>query len=168
VTGPSPGLPNSLDAVVARALSQVGRPIRYGMGHGGMHAGDESPTRDGLCDCSGFAMWCVGRPRFDGAAWWDTTRIMHDAQHARSRFASRDWQAAQPGDLVVYGDTRDATGRNRHGHVGVVTAVDSSGPISVVHCSKGNDTIFGVAVRETGPEKFRTRGIVARPRWEAA
>lgn len=157
---PSPGIPAD---TVARAVSQVGKPIRYGLGHGGMHPEDDSPTRDGLCDCSGFALWCLGRSRFDGALWWDTTRILHDAQHDRLRFHSQDWAAAVPGDLLVYGDIRDASGNLRQGHVGVVSAVDSSGPLRVVHCSRGNDTVFGYAICETGPEKFVYRGAVARP-----
>lgn len=170
MTGPSPGIPleQQPGAAVERALSAVGKPIRYGLGHGGMHPEDAQPTRDGLCDCSGFAMWALGLSRFDGAVWWDTTRIMHDAQHERTRFQSQDWLAAAPGDLVVYGDSRDAAGNARQGHVGVVSVVDSNGPLRVVHCSKGNDTVFGFAVCETGPEKFRARGIVARHAGRAA
>lgn len=153
---------NPADAV-ARAISQVGKPIRYGLGHGGMHPEDDAPTRNGLCDCSGYVMWCLGRSRFDGALWWDTARIQHDAQHDRLRFHSHGWAEAIPGDLLVYGDIHDANGNLRQGHVGIVTAVDGGGPLRVAHCSRGNDTVMGYAICETGPEKFVHRGVVARP-----
>jgi hypothetical protein len=63
---------------------------------------------------------------------------------------------------VVYGDTRGADGFERQGHVGVIVAVENGVPLRVVHCSHGNDNLYGHAICETGPEKFRARGIVAR------
>jgi hypothetical protein len=71
---------------VTRALSQVGKPIHYKLGAGGMHPEDDSPTRTAYCDCSGFAMWALGLSRFDGHLWWDTTRIVHDAENEHMQF----------------------------------------------------------------------------------
>ncbi len=142
---------------VAHAHAAVGKGVRYRLGHGGMHPADPGPTRDGLCDCSGFALWACGlcRLRTDGE-WMDTSWIVNDAMGARKAFARLEWEQARPGTLVVYGDRG-----GRQGHIGVVVATDPAvGPVSVIHCSKGNDSIYGDAIHETGPDAFRTRGIV--------
>jgi hypothetical protein len=152
------------EQTVLRAYHAIGQGIGYGLGHGGMHPDDELPTRDGLCDCSGFALWCLGlcRHRKDDQ-WMDTSWIVDDAQKEHLEFQRVGWKAAKPGMLVVYGDRKDATGRTRQGHVGIITASNPvNGPMAVVHCSHGNASVFGDAIHETGPEAWATRGIVVR------
>jgi hypothetical protein len=54
-----------------------------------------------------------------------------------------------PGDLLVYPDSG-----GRQGHIGIVTVQDGQGPVLVIHCSSGNFTHTGDAIRETPPLVF--------------
>jgi hypothetical protein len=150
---------------VARALSAKGHAILYELTCGGWHPGDALPTRDGKCDCSGFVAWCVGLCRQTGDErfrWVETTAIVHDALGDELYFSHVRWADAQPGDLIVYGDRKSADGSKHQGHVGIVSAVDATGPLKVVHCSKGASLATGDAITETSPDAWRARGIVAR------
>jgi cell wall-associated NlpC family hydrolase len=150
---------------VTRALSARGHGIQYVLGHGGWHPDDPTPTRDLGCDCSGFVAWVIGICRQTGDEqfrWVETTAIVHDALGDTRYFSHVRWTDAQPGDLVVYGDRRDADGSRHQGHCGIVTAVDTTGPLKVCHCSKGASLAQGDAIIETSPDAWRARGIVAR------
>jgi hypothetical protein len=93
----------------------------------------------------------------------DTSWIVADSQGKHLTFERVGWKQAMPGMLVVYGDKKGIDGRTRQGHIGIITqANESTGPVAVVHCSAGNSAVFGDAIRETGAEKFITRGIVVR------
>ncbi|MCX7799509.1 MAG: CHAP domain-containing protein [Fimbriimonadales bacterium] len=104
------------------------RGLRYRLGSGGFHPEDPWPSRDGFCDCSGFAAWCLGlsrdqRRRF--GLWISSEGIWRDGLGERRLFAA----VAQPfpGCLVAFPD-RDG----RQGHVGVVTRPI---PLEGIDCS---------------------------------
>ena len=150
---------------VLRAQSTLGKSLAYKNGAGGMHPDDMMPTRDGHCDCSGFVMWALGRCRFDGALWWDTSHIVDDAMGGHEHFARVKWEEALPGDVLAYGDSRDAEGRKHEGHIALVTAAGPGGPAKMIHCSLGSWKLFMDAIQQCSPDKFRVRGIVARCLW---
>lgn len=155
---------------VSRARSACGRGIHYALGAGGMHPEDPLPSRNGLCDCSGFIAWALGRNRHDPempGGWIETSAIVRDALAMKGEglFDALKWGDAQPGDLVVYGDRYEPGTRRliHQGHVGIIASVGATGPETAVHCSKGNDRRSGDAIQETGVELWETRGgIVAR------
>ena len=152
-------------SVVTKALSAQGKHILYALGHGGWHPDDPLPTRDLGCDCTGFASWALGvcRQCKDPAfPWYETTAIVHDALGDCRHFDHVRWADAQPGDVLVYGDRKDKDGSRHQGHCGIVTAVDTSGPLKVCHCSKGASLAAGDAITETSPDAWKTRGIVVR------
>jgi len=157
--------------VVLRALHAKGRGILYALGKGGWHPEDDLPARNNFCDCIGFVAWALGvcRQSFDPAfPWYETTAILHDALGDCRHFDHVRWTDAQPGDIVVYGDRKDKDGSRHQGHIGVVTVVDTSGPLKVVHCSHGASVLHGNAIIESSPDLWRTRGIVARHKeWTA-
>jgi len=110
-----------------RALGSA-RGLRYKLGKGGFHPEDPTPSRDGFCDCSGFAAWCLGlsrdqRGRF--GLWISSEGIWSDGTGPRRLFTA----VVQPfpGCLVVYPD-RDG----RQGHVGVVVRAI---PLEGIDCS---------------------------------
>jgi len=151
--------------IVQRAVSAMGHEFVYALGHGGWHPEDPLPTRDLSCDCTGFVSWCLGvcRQCPDVAfPWYETTAIAHDAIGDQRHFIHVRWQDAVIGDVVVYGDRKDAEGHRHQGHIGVISAVDLTGPLKVIHCSKGACQSTGDAIAETSPELWRVRGIVAR------
>jgi hypothetical protein len=159
------------DEIVLRALHAKGRGITYVLGHGGWHPDDDLPTRDLTCDCSGFVAWCLGACRQckDPAfPWYETTAIVHDALGDQRHFDHIRWQDARPGDVLVYGDRKDAEGVRHQGHISVVSAIDLTGPIRCIHCSHGASVAAGDAITETNPDLWRARGIVARHKeWQA-
>lgn len=155
------------EQVVTRARAACGKNMQYVLGHGGMYPENDQPSKPEIgCDCSGMALWAVGTSRYHPedpwfkatrGGWIDTTTIVLDCQTSYGLFSAVDWAEAKPGDLLVYGDTPKG-----QGHVGVVTEVDESGPVRVVHCSKGNAKTLGDAIAETDVKVFKRRGIVAR------
>lgn len=152
-------------ALAIRALSACGHSIKYVLGRGGWHPEDPLPTRDLECDCSGFVAWVLGICRQTGDEafrWVETTAIVHDALGDNLYFRHVRWADAQPGDVVVYGDRKDGDGYRHQGHCGIVTAVDTGGPLKVCHCSKGASGATGDAITESSPDAWRARGIVAR------
>jgi cell wall-associated NlpC family hydrolase len=151
--------------IVLRALHARGRDILYSLGHGGFHPEDDLPTRSKVCDCSGFVSWALGvcRQCPDPAfPWYETTAIVHDTLGDGRHFDHVRWADAQPGDVVVYGDRKDKDGSRHQGHIGIVTAIDTTGPLKVIHCSHGASVATGDAITETSPDLWRRRGIVAR------
>ena len=160
--------PLAADVVVERARSAIGFATRYRLGAGGRNPRAKHPAVATECDCSGFAAWCVGVDRYlpngaiphlPGGEWFETSSLWRDARTPFGFVVEVDWDAARPGDLVVYGDK----GKSQ-GHVGVVVEA-SGGPTRVVHCSGGNGR-RGDAIAETGPEVFvRGGALVARVQW---
>jgi hypothetical protein len=120
---------------------------------------------------SGFVAWClkVSRQCPDPAfPWYETTAIVHDALGDQRHFCQVRWQDCRPGDILVYGDRKDADGSRHQGHICIVSAVDLSGPIRCIHCSHGAYVATGDAITETSPDLWRARGIVARHKeWTA-
>jgi len=157
--------------IVARAMSQVGRPIRYELGAGGRRWDLSTPAPSGALDCSGFVAWCCGYDRGPRNTDW----IVRDVNGARAVFTRP--LSPEPGDLVVYGGTFarvPVLRRIRPGHVGVVAEALPAGEIwsgtreqwariRVVHCSARNHRLpGGSAVAVTSGEIWARRGIVAR------
>ena len=148
------------EKAVERARSAIGQGCVYALGRGGMHPEATFPwNAQKECDCSGFAMWALGLSRHQepsvnatSGLWYDTSRIVHDATHEHALFNAFPWELAAIGDLIVYGD-RDG----HQGHVGVVCTVNEEGPATVTHCSHGNWTHLGDAIRETAPGPWRLR-----------
>lgn len=170
------------DAVVARARSAIGKPTVYWLGKGGRDPSLPHPGWSGgdghlYCDCSGFAAWCVGRDRFlpnaglpesPGYEWFETSNLAQDAQAPGGIVNAVLWQDALPGDLLVWGDRKDADGTRHEGHIGVIASLGQTGPETVVHCSVGNLRKFTDAIHETGVEIFlRNKALVARVAWVA-
>ena len=169
------------DEVVARARSMIGKRTVYHLGHGGMRP--EAPVAYDMereCDCSGFAAWCLGVSRKTDHPWYvalnggwlQTSAIVRDLGTGYGSFDGVAWTHGQPGDLLVWPD-RVVDGVKHHGHVGVVSAVDETGPTLVIHCSEGNFRASGGlevplnpkadAVAETSVLIFREReALVAR------
>jgi hypothetical protein len=150
------------ESVVERAFRCINRGCHYGLGKGGMHPEAEHPwvIVEGvqLCDCSGFAMWCLGLSRFQDPVWFDTTKIVTDAVGSKTLFERIPIPMARPSDLIVYGDHGGS-----QGHVGVITQCGTAGPVTVTHCSGGNMRKLGDAVAAGGAELWLARdGIIAR------
>lgn len=161
------GAPVKSFDVVARALSCVDQPAKYLLGAGDRDPAAASPVdpKNGGCDCSGFALWClgIGRSTTDpshlrrvghGAkmAWLDTSAIVWDAWQPSGIFGRIT--LAMPGSLILYPDAM-----GRQGHVGVVIEADGHGEATkVAHCSFGNDKKTpGFAIRATGAQLWYRR-----------
>lgn len=158
------------DQVVERARAVLGHECTYHLSAGGYHPDGLPWNSQHECDCSGFAAWALGVSRWVKAGhpwhgsfpaeWIETTNLVRAAERGAG-FSSVPWTAAQPGDLLVWGDSKRADGTGRQGHVGVVASVGADGPKTVIHCSSGNKP---TAIQETSTDLFRKRGaIVARP-----
>jgi hypothetical protein len=109
------------------------------------------------CDCSGFAMWCLGLSRYDAdtGLWYDSSRIFHEANAGSAYFTRIEWRAALPGDLLVYPDRTGTDGVRWHGHVAIVTEVTPGrGPYLIVDCSSSNYRRITDAIREGPPDHF--------------
>lgn len=152
---------------IARARGQIGRGTVYVLGKGGMKPDADRPSDAAWgCDCSGFAMWALGRSRFDGNEWWDTSKIHADAMThpAGKLFTFHTWAEAKPGDTLAWGDHA-----GHQGHIGLVTECDTEGPSKVAHCSHVNYKATNDAIAETDPGIFKANyAIVARPNWLTA
>lgn len=137
-------------AVIARVHAASQQGIRYQLGKGGFNPGSPTPGQAGRCDCSGYVAWCFGMSRqtterfyrsFNGG-WIETTAVWTDCGANVGIFDSLS--QPRPGAVVVYPDDD-----GHQGHIGIVV-----GPNQVAHCSKGNDTQFGNAIRVTAPNVF--------------
>ena len=100
----------TVDNLLARARSAIGRGVKYRLGAGGMNPRGESPGNvANECDCSGFVCWALGMSRqtdhplyvrFNGG-WINTDAMVHDAQSSTGFFT----RIPEPrvGSIVVYG-----------------------------------------------------------------
>lgn len=159
-------------ALVVRARSMVGQGCHYKLGCGGGAGVPAVPwDHNHNCDCSGFVAWCLGVDRHTthpyykamNGGWLETTAIFRDCADAFGMFDGVEWAAARPGMIVVYGDRTDAGGLHHQGHIGIVSAVDETGPTQAIHCSSGNFKATGDAIRETAVLVFASHGArVAR------
>lgn len=154
----------TVEELLARAQSQVGQPIHYKLGAGGMSPRAASPAAAGLLDCSGLVSWAIGRSRktshplyvrFNGG-WLDTNGIVHDATTCTGFFDRLD--GPRVGAVVVF-PRNTALGRPV-GHCGLVSAVSGGQDTRVIHCSAGNDRRYRRAVLETDPDVFRVPDVV--------
>lgn len=153
----------TVDDFLARARSAVGRGVKYRLGAGGMDPRSESPGNvNNECDCSGFVCWALGISRqtdhplyvrFNGG-WINTDAMVHDAE-VSTGFLTRIPEP-RVGCIVVYASKPPA---RKVGHVGIVTTVETDwGKLRaarVLHCSHGNDSTKGDALRETDVAVFR-------------
>lgn len=160
---------------VARARSTLGHGCVYALGHGGMNPLTEFPwDEELLCDCSGAAMFYIGRPRVDHGLWMNTDAIVADSHNPGGLFdiVPQDPAAEQftwvcaPGDLIVFPKQI----RTGYGHVGMVVSGSTLLDCRVIHCSVGNGMKPDAdgkrdAIRETSSVVWRGRqGLVfARP-----
>jgi len=173
---------SSRAAVLARARSAIGNGVVYVLGAGGRTPGSTSPaaritSEAGVaagCDCSGFVAWCLGvdrylptwLPHYLGGEWFETTAVFRDAKSPYGFVSEVPWAAALPGDVIVYGDHRDAAGVTHEGHIGLVSEVTENGPVSVIHCSLGNFHKTGDAIQETDPSVFIAgKAVTAAVAW---
>ena len=131
-------------AVLGRAQAAVAQGVRYKLGKGGMNPGAPTPALAGQCDCSGFVAWCLGMSRkiderfyahFNGG-WIETTAVWTDIASPVGIFEEI---APTAGTVVVYPDAN-----GHQGHIGILTDAGH-----VVHCSAGNDKMFGNAIQVT-------------------
>jgi cell wall-associated NlpC family hydrolase len=154
--------------LIARALSAIGHGCIYALGKGGMNPDSTYPwNKQKQCDCSGFVAWALGVSRHtdhpwykdQNGGWLETSAIARDAlTRGLGMFDLVTWREAKPGHLIVYGDTQ-----GHQGHVGIVTACSGEGPMTAVHCSRGNQTRSHDAIQETGVTVWiEHNGIVAR------
>ena len=49
----------SINSIIFNAKSAINQRIRYNLGSGGFDPKYKLPTKDGLCDCSGFVCWAL-------------------------------------------------------------------------------------------------------------
>lgn len=155
--------------VLARALKSIGHHVAYVLGAGGFDPSADLPftTPEHGCDCSGFAMWALGKERQVGGIWYGTDAIVADANGSGLLFFAVPYADARSGDLIVYPHQKPG----HHGHVGVISVVDGGKPARVVHCSMGNWKAFGDAIAETQAALWLNvaNTVVARPKFiEAA
>ena len=147
-----------------RARSQVGTG-RYRLGKGGRRPLAPSPLdAAGLCDCSGFASWCLGLDRYQPGRiegdWISTTSIYRDATGPHQLFVADALADARPGDLVVYPSTYLRGVRTGIGHVGVIVGVSGGwSGLDIVDCAARKGAAIG---HRTGELWGRKGGIVAR------
>lgn len=147
-----------------RARSAVGKGIRYRLGSGGFKPHDILPTRNGYCDCSGYASWVLEISRYQAdkdkawsksLPWIETTAIYNDATGPQRLFVHIP--SPVPGCLVVYPDSK-VLGVRRSGHVAVVSRVNGK-LWECIDCSasKGGKSIE--AIREWDRQAlFEARG----------
>lgn len=145
-----PGLPS---LYVLRARSVVNCDIKYKLGSGGMDPEHQLPSKDKLCDCSGFVCWTYGLSRQTKipfykqyGGWIYTDSMVEDINRSAGIFERLT--VPIEGCIVVYG-----AGKNI-GHVGIVSEIRNNVMQKVIHCSSGNSKKFNAAIQETSPSVF--------------
>ncbi len=139
------------EATLTRARSCLGKNTRYKLGKGGINPVNPLTPE---CDCSGFVAWTIGIPRElppRSGRWLQTTTYWEGGGAVGEGLFDLTTPAqAEPGDLYVYPDAG-----GKQGHMGIISEVQNGKPSKVIHCSKGNDTSYGEAIRETDTAVFR-------------
>lgn len=139
--------------IVTKAKSVIGKGIRYKLGHGGIDEKFNLPTKDNLCDCSGFVCWVLGLSRkteipfYKKHGGWIYTDSMVDDINSQSGVFER-LNFPEVGCIVVYGAGKAI------GHVGIVSEVENGIMKKVIHCSSGNDASVSDSIQETSPKIF--------------
>ena len=120
--------------LIAKARSACKLPIGYQLGHGGYHPNDATPSRDGLCDCSGFIAFLVGRSRKpdDKFRWWLSTDSIHDDAIGAQVLFSRI-PLPVPGCIAVYPDHD-----GKQGHTALI--VDPK-TWTIIDCSRSQNGV---------------------------
>lgn len=133
-----------------RAHSALNLKTVYKLGKGGF---DPTKPMMASCDCSGFVAWAIGIPRELPPAsnkWLSTDTYWVGGKPVKANLCVRiELKDAAAGDLLVYPDSG-----GKQGHIGIITQAEGGIPTYVVHCSKGNYTNYGDAIRITGPGVF--------------
>src|ERR1051325_500855 len=146
-----------LTDILGRAkFAAANSKARYHLGAGGMHPDAPLPENaDKQCDCSGFVSWCIGEKRQttnefyvnENGGWVETTAVCKDAEKGGGLFTKVE--TPQPGDIIVWPD-----GGGHQGHIGIVSEVADGKAAKVIHCSKGNDNKYNLAIHETDADIF--------------
>jgi murein DD-endopeptidase MepM/ murein hydrolase activator NlpD len=138
-------VPTLQSSFILRARSVVNCDIKYKLGSGGMNPNFNLPSKDKLCDCSGFVCWVFGLSRQakipfykQYGGWIYTDSMVQDINSSAGIFERLPYPKG--GCIVVYG-----AGRNI-GHVGIVSEVENRVMKKVIHCSSGNSKKFGAAI----------------------
>ncbi len=148
-----------VEVIIKKARSAINNAISYNFGSGGMFATDELPTRDRLCDCSGFVCWALGLSRkttipfYSKFGGWIFTDSMEDDINSTTGIFER-LSSPEIGCIVVFG------AGNKIGHVGIVSEVNNGNMRKVIHCSIGNQRKYGYAIEETSPAVFNRADAV--------
>ncbi len=155
------------EQVIQRARSAIGHGCAYKLGMGGYNPSAVWPWNSrGECDCTGFLAWCLGLSRQTDNPWYEkmnggwleSTAIVRDCATPYGFFDLVRWEQAAIGDVLAYPDRG-----TKQGHVGIVSAVDATGPTQAIHCSSGNWRTREDAIQETGVGLWRlAEAIVAR------
>ena len=151
------------ETIVARARSALGRKTRYeSPGVSPDLAASSWPVSGAHTDCSGFVAWCMRMPRaIDhpfykkvNGGWFETSGIYADGLASVGFFTELD--KPRVGSLLVYPDSKSASGKIHQGHIGIVSSVAPSGSgvtavEKVIHCSAGGWKRSKDAIQETTP-----------------
>lgn len=146
------------DGIIKRALSAIGQKCVYKLGFGGRDPSAIVPwNTEKQLDCSGFVCWANGLDRFQDPDWLSTDGII---RFAKQNKLFKIVSTPEPGDVVVYGDSKNSVGNRVQGHTGIVSVVGSWGnwsALKVIHCSNGSFEKTGDAIRETEGKLFSTK-----------
>lgn len=135
--------------------------------------GPDCRSSDGTCDCSSFALWCLGIRQFqDQELWWlkelnggwyNTDGVWYDAQgsggHLRAGFTGNFvvMSKARVGCVIVYpAKWVSRVPGPKVGHIGIITNVQAT-ECTVIHCSKGNYENYRDSIYETKTDVFDQR-----------
>jgi hypothetical protein len=150
--------PKTVEKLLDRARSAMGRGIRYELGFGGRQPSKTRPDEDGRCDCSGFVAWCFGFDRYirnpfyanlngeNGRGWFETTAAWEDIGEPVGIL--RPLKNPLVGALVVYPDQS-----GKQGHMGIVSGVSNRVACQVIHCSSSASN-RGDAISESPAAPF--------------
>lgn len=143
----------SPSGIIQRARTAVQKGISYQLGSGGMDPAYRLPTKNKLCDCSGFVCWVLGVSRKSEipfykryGGWIYTDSMVDDIKSSSGIFEGLN--EPEPGCAVVFG------AGNKIGHVGIVSEVANGKMKRVIHCSSGNQRAFNDSIWETSPSVF--------------
>lgn len=141
------------ESILNKATAAINNDISYKLGSGGMFPNESLPTKDKLCDCSGFVCWTLGLKRQTTipfytkyGGWINTDSMVDDVLNSAGIF--EHITTPEPGCIVVYG------AGSKIGHVGIVSKVTNGVMSKVIHCSAGNQARLGYAIEETSPNVF--------------